>query len=99
MTTLEIALAWFNKNDLDLYVVPPSGEEIYYGRIRPLVIDNHREESLCLDVESSDYELDADEIAADRRLRARRPDGQFFGIRVGYTTAGAMGGTLRPDEP
>jgi hypothetical protein len=31
---LEIALVWFNKNDLDLYVVPPTGEEIYYGHRR-----------------------------------------------------------------
>lgn len=33
---LQISLAWFNKNDLDLHVVCPSGDTIFYGHRQTL---------------------------------------------------------------
>jgi len=74
------------------------GEEIYRRKIRPIVIDDHRGEFLSLDIETGDYEVGTDEVAALQRLRDRCPEGQFYTVRVGYTTAHAMGGTLKSDE-
>ena len=41
-----------------------------------------------------------DRVEMARRLRARNPDAHNFAMRVGYTTAGSIGASLRrSDEP
>ena len=74
-------------------------KEIYYRDIRPQVIEQHRGEFLVLDVESGDYEIDAEHLAAAKRLMARRPNGRRFGFRIGYSAVYSFGGMMRPDEP
>ena len=74
-------------------------EEIYYRDIRPKVMPQERGKFLVLDIYSGDYEVDEVSLNANDRLRARRPDGEFFGIRVGYTTANKMSGKLMEDSP
>lgn len=49
---------------------------------------------LILDVDSGDYEIDDEGIDSSDRLRARRPNGDLFGIRIGYKTAEVIGGVL-----
>ena len=73
-------------------------KEIYYRDIRPQVIDEHRGEFLVLDVESGDYEVDGDDIAALDRLDALRPGGRRFLFRVGYRTAYSVGGGSASDD-
>ncbi len=73
-------------------------KEIYYRDIRPQVIDEHRGEFLVLDVESGDYEVDAEHLEAARRLMARRPQGRRFGFRVGSQAAYSFGGLMKPDD-
>src|SRR5688572_22549400 len=73
-------------------------KEIYYRDIRPHVIDEHRGKFLVLDVESGDYEVDAEMMNAEDRLALRHPQGRFYGIRVGYQAAFTIGGYLPPDE-
>lgn len=63
------------------------GTEIYRREIRPKVMPQHKGKFLILDILSGDYEVDEDDSTAEEVLRARRPDGVFYGMRVGYTSA------------
>src|SRR5437879_13085903 len=68
--------------------------EIYRRDIRPQVMPQHKGKFLILDIETGDYEIDEDDLTAEERLRARRPDGVFFGIRIGYTSAYTLAGKI-----
>jgi hypothetical protein len=75
------------------------GKAIYEQQIRPHVnTEENLGKFLIVDIETGDYEMDGDEIAAGKRAHARHPGGAFFGIRVGYTTAGTLGGSLKRDQ-
>jgi hypothetical protein len=74
-------------------------DEIYRRDIRPKVMPHHKGKFLILDIESGDYEIDEDDLSAEEMLRARRPEGVFFGIRIGYKTAYKLGGTMEEDAP
>ena len=47
-----------------------------------------------IDIDTGDYEMDDDGLAANRRLMARHPDGSFFGLRIGYDAVEGFGGGL-----
>jgi hypothetical protein len=72
-------------------------EEIYRREIRPKVMPQHKGKFLTLDIESGDYEIDEDDLTGEKKLRARHPDGNFFGFRIGYKAAYALGGGLEED--
>ena len=74
------------------------GNEIYRRDIRHKVMPQHKGKFLILDIESGDSEIDEDDLTAEERLRARRPDGIFFGIRIGYTSAYTLAGTMVEDQ-
>jgi hypothetical protein len=59
------------------------GDEIYDRDIRPQVEAAHQGEIVAIDIESGDWEIDPDEMAASDRLEARRPDAQIWIVRVG----------------
>ena len=50
------------------------GERIYEERIKALVEPQENGQFIVIDIESGDYEIDADSLAAEDRLQARRPD-------------------------
>jgi hypothetical protein len=60
------------------------GNEIYERDIRPQVEADHRGEYVAIDIETSAWEIDADQRVAGDRLRARIPDAQTWLTRVGY---------------
>lgn len=70
------------------------GNEIYRRDIRDRVLPQHKGQFLVLDVESGDYEIDGDDLSAEEALRARRPGGVFFGLRIGYTSAYTLAGRM-----
>jgi hypothetical protein len=72
-------------------------EEIYRREIRDKVMPQHKGRFLTLDIESGDYEIDDDDLSGEKNLRARHPDGVFFGFRIGYKEAYALGGGLEED--
>ena len=74
-------------------------EEIYRRDIRDKVMPQHKGKFLILDIESGDYEMDEDDTTAEEILRARRPDGVFLGMRVGYKSAYSFSGRMVEDEP
>ncbi len=66
--------------------------EEYYDRVlRPKLEPGHEGEYLFLDVDSGDYELDADELAAMRRAREKHPRTIFYIMRVGYPAVDRIG--------
>ncbi len=68
------------------------GEAIYTERLRGVVeTPENMGKVLVLDVETGDYEIDASGIAANDRLQARRPDGLFYGVRVGFDVVESVG--------
>jgi hypothetical protein len=75
------------------------GTEIYRRQLRSQVMPQHKGKFLILDIESGDYEIDADDTSAEERLRARRPAGVLFGLRLGYTSAYTLSGRMIEDEP
>ena len=74
------------------------GHYIYRTRVRPLHHPARKGEMVEIDVISGDYEIDPDPIAANKRLRARRPNGRFWGERIGYRTSYSYAGGLTEDD-
>jgi hypothetical protein len=73
-------------------------EEIYQRDIRPKVMPQHKGKFLALEINTGEYEIDEDDLAASERLRARVPNGEHLGLRVGYTTAYTLSGTMDEEE-
>jgi hypothetical protein len=47
----------------------------------------HKEKFLILDIETGNYEIDTNELAALRRAKAKNPDAALYILRVGSPTA------------
>ena len=75
------------------------GEEVYHRDIRPHVMPQHKGEFLILDIETGEYEVGADDLQTEDRLRVRRPDGVLYGVRVGYTSAYTLAARMVEDQP
>lgn len=71
------------------------GDEIYETRISPNVKAEDAGCYVVIDVESGDYEIDRNELAASDRLRARHPNAQSWLRRVGSRYARHFGVRLR----
>lgn len=67
------------------------GERLYQTTILPRVEPAHAGEFVVLDVESGEYEVDADKVAALDRLTARQPDAVPYIVRAGRPTAVTLG--------
>ncbi|MDE2838005.1 MAG: hypothetical protein OXL97_10945 [Chloroflexota bacterium] len=67
------------------------GEAIYREKIRPLVEPAETGKFVVIDVDSGDYEIDAEVLAASARLRERRPGAVSYGVRVGHSAAYSLG--------
>jgi hypothetical protein len=72
------------------------GEEIFERDIRPQLQGANDTDFVLIDIETGDYEVDADEMAAGDRLEARRPNAHVFMRRVGSRFAYHFGGHRRP---
>ncbi len=67
------------------------GDEIYERAVRPHVGEDDLGKFVLIDIETDDFEMDADEIAASDRLLARNPDAQVWLTRVGSRYARRFG--------
>lgn len=67
------------------------GQEIYERAIRAQVEPEHKGELLVINIETGEYEMDADDTAALDRAKARFGDAKTFTLRVGYPTAYRLG--------
>ena len=76
------------------------GQEIYERRIRGQVeTEANIGKIISIDIESGDYELDDDLVAAGKRLLARHPGAALYGKRIGYNAVHALDGTLFRTTP
>jgi hypothetical protein len=67
------------------------GKALYSEQIRSKVEPEHVGKYLVIDVETGEYEMDADGNAASQRAYARRPGAPLFGMRIGYPAWGRIG--------
>ena len=68
------------------------GEELYASRLRGMLEQKHHGQVVIIDVESGDYEIGPDSLAANTRALAKRPDAALYGIRVGFNSVESIGG-------
>lgn len=74
------------------------GDAVYESKIRPQLTSRDRGKFAAIDIESSTYELDVDELQACRKLRARVPDAQIWMVRVGSRSVHHFGGRERQGQ-
>jgi hypothetical protein len=67
------------------------GTRIYDEKIRPLVEQDHYGEFVAVDVETGDYYLAKDGLAAYRLALSRRPEAILYLAQVGYRGAIRIG--------
>jgi hypothetical protein len=75
------------------------GQRLYEQKIQSQLAESETGKFLALDIETGQYEIDADELAALKRAKAKNPDAALYLIRVGSETAyklGTQGVVLRP---
>lgn len=78
--------------------VEARGEAIYKEQIRDRVEVENKGKFLVIDIETGDYEIDADDLRATMRALAKRPAAILYGLRIGYPTAYRLGGRFRLNE-
>ena len=76
------------------YRADPGGRrawDIYTRVVKPTLKFEDDWKYVVIDILTEDYEIDADDLAANERLRLRRPDGDFWLERVGEHASCRMG--------
>ena len=67
------------------------GQALYEREVQGSLTPGDIGKFLVLDIETGSYELDADDLTAVQRARAKRPDGAFYVLRVGHPAAYRLG--------
>lgn len=68
------------------------GDEIYEQDVRAKVGPQDHGKYVAIDIETRQWEMDADEMAAGDRLRGRIPDAHIWMTRVGFGYTRRIGG-------
>ncbi len=71
--------------------VEAQGEAIYGNKIRDKVNLKHKGKFLAIDIETGEYEINADDLVATKRLLAKHPNAVVYGLRIGFPTAYRIG--------
>ena len=74
------------------------GDEIYEREVLPRLTSEDEGKYALIDIETGDYEIDRDELAASDRLFARRPDAQIWFRQVGSRYARRLGPSFNTSE-
>ena len=70
------------------------GDEIYDRDLSPHLKKEDEGKFILIDIESGDYEIDPNMLAASDRLRVRRPDAEVWIRRIGYRYVYRIGRSL-----
>ena len=75
------------------------GETIYRHELQQ-ILDNDENSGkvLVIDIDTKDFEMDQDQVAASRRLRERRPDARRYVLRIGYPSLYKVAGSWATTE-
>ena len=84
--------------DYGLGEIKALGESIYRKQVQSRIGPVVKGTFVVIDVETGDYEIDARDAAATRRLLERRPDAVTYGVRVGHRAAYRHAGGFRMPE-
>lgn len=69
------------------------GQELYDQVIAPLVDTfENTGKIIVIDIETGDYEIDDDGLAASHRALTRHPGAALYGLRIGYDAVEGIGG-------
>ena len=79
--------------------VAKRGEAIYEQQIRAQVEAENKGKFLVVDIETGEYEIDKDDLAATKRALAKRPNAVLYGLRIGHPTAYRIGGRFAVEQP
>jgi len=60
------------------------GHKIYDSQVRSQVEADNEGKIVAIDIESGAFEVAEDSLGAAKKLLARCPDAQIFGIRIGH---------------
>ena len=71
------------------------GRAIYESQLREKLEREHFGEYLVIDVDTGEFDIDADRLSASKRAAARRPNGWRYAMRIGYPTGGRIGARSR----
>ena len=71
------------------------GDAVYESAVRPHLKPEDDGKFVAVDIDTGEYEIDADELAACDRLRARLPESQIWMVRVGSRSVHHFGGRER----
>ncbi len=74
--------------------VESRGEAIYRQQIRDKVISKHKDEFLVIDIETGEYEINADDLVATKQLLTKYPNAVIYGLRIGSPTAYRIGSSF-----
>jgi len=75
------------------------GEQIYEAQLRDALEPGYTGKFVAIDVNSGEYALGDTILEASELLTARAPQSEVYFMKVGYSTAVAMGGRLSPRRP
>ena len=80
-------------NTTDTTSIAQRGYELYERTIKVLVdTPENRGKVIVIDVDSGDYEIDPDHLAAASRAKSRNPNAELFATRIGFPALGRIGG-------
>jgi hypothetical protein len=68
------------------------GRKLYDEQLCAQVTPGNIGKFLVIDIETGDYEIDTEELAALRRAKAKHPDAPLYMVRIGSRTAYQLGG-------
>ena len=71
--------------------IAAKGREIYEKTLRAELEPESSGKFVVIDVETGEYEVDADGDAASLRAFKRKPDGIRYGMRIGHRAWGRIG--------
>ena len=71
------------------------GEQMYAHNIRDKVETKYKGKFLALDIETGEYEIDGDMLAALDRAKAKHAEAALYVVRIGFPSAVKLGGGQR----